>query len=161
MAEMPQLGKQPAKRQPPSRLRHEVRPDSTDDERAPDDTSMLVCDSQTVVPETQLEYAHTGGRGGDNESDYGEPLTPTSAAIVDKLAVKKGPAKADLPPIGFQLFSKVSIEPDVRFSFASHAKKAPELAFPKVNSAPFQPIVEDGPVVGSLNQSAGNIPTGE
>ena len=135
-----------------------MNPDSTDDERATSDASILVYDSQTVVPETQLEHGLTEGLGGDADPDHDEPLTPTSAAIMDKLAIKKAPANSEPPPIVFKplWIPNFNTEPEVRFNFTSQARKATEDAPPKIQSPSFQPIMND-PAVGILNHAAGNV----
>jgi hypothetical protein len=83
MAELSLHGKHQAKRLEPSPLRNEVRAESVVEERRLERSPIRAPDSQYVIRETQLEHHQ------DNESDYGDPLSPSSAALLDRTAVKK------------------------------------------------------------------------
>ncbi|KAF2825351.1 hypothetical protein CC86DRAFT_383251 [Ophiobolus disseminans] len=158
MAELLPKGKQPATRRPPSRLRHEVHIESTDYERAPEDMLIQAPDSQTVVPETRFEETNCG-MDDPTESDYGEPLTPTSAAVVVKLAAEQGPKKSEPSPFAVRLFSKdaFSSQPEVRFSFSSHMRKPAQIA-PTTDRVKSSQAVIEAPAVGMPSTAAGGIP---
>jgi hypothetical protein len=110
MAELPGDSKLPAKRLKLSRLRHEIRPDSTDDERETKKHDVQEPDSDTVVPETQLDYdGHYGfNHGLENESDHGEdvPLSPNALALIERTAVKKTTEAPDASLFTFRPLSK-------------------------------------------------------
>lgn len=156
MTGLPPGREHPAKQKPPSGLRREYRPSSADNECMLTEPSVQVYDSQTVVPETQFEYDHNGGDADGQRGPGDPPLTPTSAAFVDKVAVKKGPAKTESSPFTAKLLAKENYHrpPDVGFSWAPRVGKAPDNAPAKAKSLPFQPIMDDGPTVGSLNDVA-------
>ena len=83
-------GEQLPKEQNPSRLRNEVRPQSTDDERDRRSTAVQVPNSDTIVPETQPGHAgdfHRDDPVADNESEFS--LSPNSAALLERTAVTK------------------------------------------------------------------------
>ncbi|CAI9626467.1 unnamed protein product [Alternaria burnsii] len=83
-------GEQLPKKQNPSRLRNEVRPQSTDDERDRTSTAIQVPNSDTIVPETQPGHAgefHRDDPVADNESEFS--LSPNSAALLERTAVTK------------------------------------------------------------------------
>jgi hypothetical protein len=154
MAEFPPRGSQPRKRQQPSRLRHEVNPDWIEDEIDLGDQSVQVVVSQIVVPETQLEYPEDIRRGATGGMDDDEPLSPSSAAMLDKNAVKKGPEKSAPSPFQIKLFSKDAFShPEVPFSFASQARKAPSIAPSQTKPNSSQPAVEARPSLGSLSMA--------
>jgi hypothetical protein len=83
MAEPPLKGKQPSMKCKPSRLRNEVNPESTDDERASEFHTVQALDSQVLVPETQLGYPES------NETDKKCLLSPRTAAMIDRNIVSK------------------------------------------------------------------------
>lgn len=144
MAEL-SAGKQPAKRFQPSRLRHEVQVESTDDESALEAGPVQAPDSQTVVPETQLE------RHQDNESNYGDPLSPSSVALLDRNTSKKSSQTTHPTFFPVKLFSKESPfngsisapASSVGFSFGQ-PKKAASKTPPKAAAATLQ-LVTTGP----------------
>ena len=96
MAELPRQGKQVPRRQKPSRLRHEVRPESTDDERDRKKPAPQEPDSDAIVPETQPNQDGHYIRDDftpEREPDLDELLTsPGTAELLQRTAVTK---KAD------------------------------------------------------------------
>jgi hypothetical protein len=139
MAELP-AGKQPAKRLKPSRLKYEVRAESTDDEKLSEAGPVQVPDSQTIVPETQLEHQL------DHKSKHGDPLSPFSAALLDRNTHKKSSQIIDSSSFPVRLFSKESFfngsspgpVSSVGFSFGQPKKAASKIP-PKVEAATLLP----------------------
>jgi hypothetical protein len=139
MAELP-AGKQPAKRLKPSRLKYQVRSESTDDEKLSEAGPVQAPDSQTVIPETQLEH-HL-----DHKPKHGDPLSPSSAALLDRNTHKKSSQMIDSTSFPVRLFSKEpffngsSLGPvsSVGFSFGQ-PKKAASKTPPNVEAAPLLP----------------------
>ncbi|KAI4685944.1 uncharacterized protein J4E88_003781 [Alternaria novae-zelandiae] len=97
MAELPRQGKQVPKRQKPSRLRHEVRPESTDDERDRKKPVPQEPDSDAIVPETQPNqdgYYVRNDFTPEREPDLSDlPTSPGTAELLQRTAVTK---KADI-----------------------------------------------------------------
>lgn len=85
----------------PSKLSRQIHSWSTDDSRAPTPEGMQVPDSQTVIPETQLDDDANDMHGDDDGS-----VSPETAALIAKNSVAK--SKTAVEPIPFQLnlFSK-------------------------------------------------------
>ncbi|KAF1850209.1 uncharacterized protein K460DRAFT_350291 [Cucurbitaria berberidis CBS 394.84] len=111
MAGLPSKGKQPAKTHKPSRLRNEVRPESTDDERDVEKHNIQVPHSDSVIPDTQLqqdERIDGVGHRFDKRSDYGEevPLSPNSADIIERNAVRKMTEALEPAPFTIKLLTK-------------------------------------------------------
>jgi hypothetical protein len=139
MAEPP-AGKQPAKRLKPSRLKYEVRAESTDDENLSEAGPVQLPESQTVVPETQLEH-HL-----DHKSKHGDPLSPSSAALLDRNTHEKSSQIIDFTSFPVRLFSKEpfsngsSAAPvsSVGFSFGQ-PKKAASKTPPKIEAVMLLP----------------------
>jgi hypothetical protein len=130
MAEPPLKGKHPSTKCKPSRLRNEVNPESTDDERASEFHTVQAPDSQVLVPETQLGYPE------GNETDNKCPLSPGTAAMLDrntvsKRAESKKPVDLTVNYLSRPTLSSESISTpkvDVRFQFGQPpfaAKKPP------------------------------------
>jgi hypothetical protein len=148
MAELPGNGKQPPERHKPSRLRHEIRLDSPDDERESKEHVVQEPNSDTVVPETQLDYnGHYNdfNRGFDAHSDYGDdiPLSPNSLAVLKRTAVTKKPEALEPTPFTIKLLSKAGLNDNSAssvtpaFSFGQ-AKKASSKTPPKEGVAASQ-----------------------
>ncbi|CAN9360182.1 unnamed protein product [Alternaria alternata] len=100
-------GEQLPKEQNPSRLRNEVRPESTDDERDPRSTAIQVPNSDTIVPETQPGHAgdfHCGDPVADNESEFS--LSPNSVALLERTAVTKKTETTQCIPFFGKLLSR-------------------------------------------------------
>lgn len=123
-----------------------MRPSSTDDERVVETRSIQAPDSETVVPETQLEYENDIGQetehGLDSDFDLNVPLTPRSAALLDSCAVKKVIDKPEPPSFAIKLLTKPTLgdsdditAPPITFSFGQ-AKRTNSKAAP----APIQPV---------------------
>ncbi|KNG50780.1 hypothetical protein TW65_01758 [Stemphylium lycopersici] len=110
MAEQAGRGKHSAKRHKPSRLRNEVRPDSTDDERDSQRRTVQQPDSDTTVTETQVDdipRLNEHVDSGDEACGAGDPLMADDQATIDRLGiVKKAKATASKPDQIFELFSK-------------------------------------------------------
>ncbi|KAG9187532.1 hypothetical protein G6011_05403 [Alternaria panax] len=90
MAETADKDRPLPKKQRPSRLRNQVHPESTDDERDRNKNTVHAPNSETVIPETQPDRDgnyHHDDPGPDNESD--SSLSPNSAAFLERTAVKK------------------------------------------------------------------------
>lgn len=151
--------KPPARRQQPSRLRHEIHQDSTDDERASKQQSIQVLNSQTVIPETQLGHAQNI----DKESDYGEPLTPTSAAVIENYGVKKVSEKAEPVSFGVMLFSKNwnSSQPEPQFMFSSQGRKAAQVVPDNVQPKSSHPTLDIKEPEGQKQATHGSRANGE
>jgi hypothetical protein len=113
MVELSTREEPPALRHKPSRLRHEVRIESNDDERAAvKDHSVQEPDSQLAIPETQP--LADSNPSNDRQSTYGETeLSPNAAATLQRLAVKKGP-EAGMSSFAVRLLSKEAfgVDPD-------------------------------------------------
>ena len=103
----------------PSRLRHEIHPESTDDSSGPDEVQ--VPDSQVIVPETQGE-----------EISEDVPLSPKSTAVLKRNAVSKTKGKRPVELTTFGLkFPNDQLEngnratsPSAGFAFAKPAKQS-------------------------------------
>lgn len=98
MAELPRQGKQVSKRQKPSRLRHEVRPESTDDERDRKKPAPQEADTDAIVPETQPNqdgYYIRDDFTPEREPNFDNlPTSPGTAELLQRTAVTK---KAETP----------------------------------------------------------------
>jgi len=117
MAELPRQGKQVPKRQKPSRLRHEVRPESTDDERDRKKPAPQEPDSDAIVPETQPNqdgYYVRNDFTPEYEPNFDNlPTSPGTAELLHRTAVTK---KADTHTSSW-----------VPFAFNTRAKETPGL----------------------------------
>ena len=117
MAELPRQGKQVPKRQKPSRLRHEVRPESTDDERDRKKPAPQEPDSDAIVPETQPNqdgYYVRHDFTPEREPDLSDlPTSPGTAELLQRTAVTK---KADTHTSSW-----------VPYVFSTRTKETPEL----------------------------------
>ena len=117
MAELPRQGKQVPKRQKPSRLRHEVRPESTDDERDRKKPAPQEPDSDAIVPETQPNqdgYYVRNDFTPEREPDLSDlPTSPGTAELLQRTAVTK---KADIHTSSW-----------VPFAFSTRTKETPGL----------------------------------
>jgi hypothetical protein len=148
MAEHGARGQQPPKRNKPSRLRYEMQADSRDDQGVTAGNCVQVPDSQTVIPETQLDNG-TYGQAHDKEFDRGEPLSPNSAAILDRTAAKKGTETIASSPITVTYLTKDSFSnpsgsaPLPTFSF-SQAKRTVKV-LPKVEATTSHPPASANP----------------
>jgi hypothetical protein len=176
MAELPGNGKQPAKHHKPSRLRHEVRPDSTDDEREAKKAKKPVVqepDSDTVVPETQLDHDghyNDSNRGLDVQSDYGYdiPMSPNSLAMLERVAVAKKPEAPESTPFTVKLLSKMDFAPNDSsassvtpfFSFGQ-ARKSPSKTPPKEEVAASQSTAHASLTSPPLEQRDEQVPNGK
>jgi hypothetical protein len=104
MAEVPAEGKRPHYK--PSQLKNQINVESIDDERTPEVDSVQAPDSQIVIPETQFDQDQEAGHVLDNESDHGDViLSPMSAAVLDRNAVRKNSETVDTP-FAVTLFTK-------------------------------------------------------
>ncbi|CAO2647639.1 Nn.00g085610.m01.CDS01 [Neocucurbitaria sp. VM-36] len=140
MAELPSKGKQPAKRLKPSRLRNEIRPESTDDERGSVKHIIQEPDSETHIPATQLGQ----NDGMDHQTDYAEEvlLSPNSAAVLERNAIKKtvgpsAPAPCAIPFLtkeSLGLGSNSALSPSLFFAFGQ-ARKASSRTLPTEGAA--------------------------
>lgn len=129
MADPPPKGRRPTKRLKPSRLRNEIRPESTDDERDPQRHTIQVPHNDTIIPETQLGQTE----GSDHRSDCGDDmlLSPNSAAVLKRNTVEKVIGPSASAPCAIKLLTKEAFElrgtsqssPSFSFSFG-HARKA-------------------------------------
>jgi hypothetical protein len=100
-------GEQLPKEQNLSRLRNEVRPESTDDERDRTSTVVQVPNSDTIIPETQpshVENFHHDDPVADNESEFS--LSPNSAALLERTAVTKKTETTQCVPFFGKLLSR-------------------------------------------------------
>ena len=107
MAELPSKGKQPAKRLKPSRLRNEIRPESTNNEGGSVKLIIQEPDSETLIPETQLGL----NDGIDHQTDYGEEvlLSPNSVAVLERNAIKKPTGPLAPAPCAIQFLTKEAL----------------------------------------------------
>jgi hypothetical protein len=132
MAMPPSKGKHPSAEYKPSRLRQQVNPESTDDERVPESHSIQSPDSQIVVPESQFDHPE------DIRTDEQAPLSPRTTAMLERTTVRKNTESAKpLETFTGQLFSRPAVfgestlrqEPAVRFTFGQppNAAKKPAL----------------------------------
>jgi hypothetical protein len=123
----------------------EIRPDPTDDERESMKHVVQEPNSDTVVPETQLD--HNGhynnfNRGFDAQSNYDDdiPLSPNSLAVLERTAVTKKREAPEPTPFTFKLLSKTDRSASLvtpAFSFRQ-ARKAPSKTPPKEEVAASQ-----------------------
>ena len=158
MAELPSKGKQPVKRHKPSRLRNEIRPESTDDERRSERRTILEPHSDTVIPDTQPEQNERI----ENQSDYGEEvlLSPNSAAMLERNAVKKtkepsGPASFAIRLLTketFGLGASPASSSSPSFSFGQ-ATKVPSKIPPKDETATTQSTTPAKPVDAAIEHT--------
>ncbi|KAH7074084.1 hypothetical protein FB567DRAFT_189548 [Paraphoma chrysanthemicola] len=133
MAGTPSNGKAAAKPLPPSQLRNEFRANSTDDESATSKAQVEAPDSQSAIPETQLEHQDVDGRGNLEPDHGGEPLSPRSSAVLEKYKTKKNVNNVDTSSLAVKLYAKndfkplssSELAPSVGFSFGQ-PKKAPK-----------------------------------
>jgi hypothetical protein len=79
----------------PSGLRHEVNPESADDERAQGHEQIQVPDSQEAVPETQL----TANYGLDSDA----PDSPNTRAVIERNHISNSKAKESVDAIPFNV----------------------------------------------------------
>lgn len=164
MAELARRGQLPPKQLRPSRLKYEIHPGSTDDEGSTTESLVQATDSQIVIPETQLdEGAYVQPH--ENESDYGEPLSPNSAAILERTAAKKGTESSAADPFtvkfltkdGFSSESKSASTPTFSFSQARKTAKTP----PKVEATTSHPPALTSPTDKEHGYSADRAGNGE
>ncbi|CAN9087830.1 unnamed protein product [Alternaria alternata] len=100
-------GEQLPKKQNPSRLRNEVRPQLTDDQWDRASTAVQVPNSETIVPETQPSHVgdfHHDDPVADNESEFS--LSPNSAALLERTAVTKKMETTECIPFYGKLLSR-------------------------------------------------------
>jgi hypothetical protein len=130
MAELSAGGKQPHYK--PSRLKNQVSLESGDEDRTLEVVPVQAPDSQVVIPETQFDQNQEVGHALDNESDHGDViLSPKSAAILERNAVKKKNETIDTP-FAVTLFTKDRISKEnstlpiasVGFSFGQPKRAA-------------------------------------
>tara|TARA_R110002003_G_scaffold62_9_gene5625 strand:+ start:7911 stop:8441 length:531 start_codon:yes stop_codon:yes gene_type:complete len=148
MAELPSVGKAPVRRRP-SQLRHELHADSTDDEKAAESYRVEAPDSQTTIPETQIEHQDVAG-GRDAESEYGDDgLSPRSVAVLKQCATKKDAKAFEASSFAVKLLTKENLHagsssrsaPSVGFCFGQ-PKKAVNTTPTDVKSRVSIPVVE-------------------
>lgn len=137
---------QPAKRQPASRLRNQVDQESVDDERASASSKVRVPDSQFFVPKTQL-----------GEPQNNDPLSPRSAALLERASVKKSAETKDSPALVFKPLTKDSYAhgPSVRFTFGQPAKAASNTP-PNAEVPSKQPLIKS-PAAAQSSNGGGNL----
>jgi hypothetical protein len=150
MAELPEKGRH-AKRHKPSRLRNEIRPESTNDKRDTQKHVVQVPHSDTIVLETQLD---DNGRfdatdfdlGLTNKPDDGEvPLSPRSAAMLERNTATKKTQPPESTPLTIKLLSKIDFSKRVdsssvpSFSFGRPTKASSKTS-PNVEIATTQSI---------------------
>ncbi|CAN9094140.1 unnamed protein product [Alternaria alternata] len=100
-------GEQLPKKQNPSRLRNELRPQLTDDQWDRASTAVQVPNSDTIVPETQPSHVgdfHHDDPVADNESEFS--LSPNSAALLERTAVTKKMETTECIPFYGKLLSR-------------------------------------------------------
>ena len=138
---------QPAKRQPASRLKNQVDQDSADDERASGSSKVQVPDSQFCVPETQL-----------GEPQNNDPLSPRSAALLERASVKKSDEAKDPPPLVFKLLTKDSYAhgPSVGFTFGQPTK--PVSNTPPNTDVPSKQTLLKSPAAAQSSNGGDNLP---
>ncbi|KAL1801309.1 hypothetical protein ACET3X_001651 [Alternaria dauci] len=107
MAGKARRSEHPPKRQKLSRLRNEVRPESTDDEWDRRNNIVQVPNSDTVVSGTQPDHGGDSYHEDpipDNQSDIS--LSPNSAALLERTAVTKKTKKIEHIPFSINLLSR-------------------------------------------------------
>lgn len=136
----------------PSRLRNEVHPESTDDERAPEEEHVQVPDSQNEIPETQPEDFV------DNVDDQtcppaSPPVSPSTEAMIKKCGVAKPKVLADPTPFTSKLLSRDHLP-------GGHRSPSPGFIFgparPRTNQSPMTSIggnISPNPMHGSVASS--------
>jgi hypothetical protein len=172
MAEMQGNGKQPPTRRKPSGLRHELRPDSTDDERETKKHIVQVPHSDTVVPETQPDHEerfNNFSRDFDNVTYYGDdvPLSPNSLAVLERTAVTKKPEVLESTSFTVRLLSKEAFSKGESsassttptFSFGQ-ARKDLSRSPPKEEVAAPQPIAHASLTSPPIQQPEEQVPNG-
>ena len=140
MAEQAGRGKNSAKRHKPSRLRQEVRPDSTDDERDSERRTVQQPDSDTIVPETQIDdipRLDEHINGDDEAGGAGDPLMEDDQATIARLGIRKK-ATTSKPDQAFELFSKKP----------SGSSDIPVSSLPAFSFAPPRQILNKTPLKG-------------
>jgi hypothetical protein len=122
----------------PSRLRHEIRQESTDDDRATDHIELQVFDSDIVIPETQPKHSPNANDGDDFL------LSPKSKAMLAKNAISKSKSATGMDPMEVTLLSKeplsgTSLEHSQRtFTFSPYttSRKSPSDEHPSKKTSP-------------------------
>ena len=113
MSGLPGKGKQAPKGPKPSRLRHEVRPESTDDER--DGKKPIIQEplSDSIVPETQPDhngYFIRDDNGPDHEPDLSNlPTSPSATAFLERTTVTKKAEVSERVALAFKPLSRESL----------------------------------------------------
>jgi hypothetical protein len=138
--------------------------DSTDDEKVTAGNLVQAPDSQTVIPETQLDD-RAYGQAHDSKCDRDEPLSPNSAAILDRTAAKKGTEKTEASPFAVKFLTKdifstqSSSAPVPTFSF-SQAKRTAKVP-PKVEATTLHLPASAHPTNNEPSHSTDRTRTGE
>lgn len=137
MAELTEKGKRPVQMHPSSKLRNEIHPESTDDERDKRKYVAQEPDSDTVIPETPLAR--------HRQLEREASLSPKARAVVECNVVKKKPRASNPSPVAFRLFTKESIGIGDRTftpassSFSYGPRKMPQkMKIPQVQTADVQ-----------------------
>lgn len=115
----------PAKERNPSRLRHEIRPNSTDDNRDNQEDVVQAPHSDTIVCDTQLDISrHATGRMESKcpEMDSTEPpLSPKSRVTLERFAATKKISIPESDAILFRTFHKEPVETGGKLALRSQA----------------------------------------
>ncbi|USP79560.1 uncharacterized protein yc1106_06834 [Curvularia clavata] len=115
--------KPPAKERKPSRLRYEIRLDSTNDDRDSQGNVVQAPHSDTIVFDTQLDisgHATEHMERKDPEPEFTEPpLSPKSRVTLERFAATKKTTIPETDTILFKTFSKELVEPGSKLALLS------------------------------------------
>lgn len=151
---LPSVKKQRTEPIRPSRLRHECRLESIDDEQVTEGHPLQATDSHGNSLITQFVDDADVFHGGGDDSDYGEPdLSPVTAATLERLALKKTPEADTSSQFAVRFLTKEDFEANtssLTFSFENIGKVNAKTNLEKVDSTPQS---GDGVADTSLNDN--------
>ena len=137
-----------------SRLRHEVKADSTDDEQFLAGEQVQVPDGQVVVPETQ--FGDNVGMDSDALTEFGG-MSPNSRALLERNSVSKAKEIVDASPVQFGIQRDKFIpglretSPGTGFTFgaAGPKKSKPNAPSRRTNASTSQRFAEKAPLTST------------
>lgn len=171
MTEMLSKEKQQAKKYKPSRLRHELCPTSNEETECQKTVRVREPPPDSLLSgATAAQHRHCEGldQGHDNISDYGEevPLSPKSAAILERNAITKITEPGAPSPIVVKLLSKegFGLEDSPAFSppfVFRQARKMSSKTSPKDQPNIAQSSMRSNLPDGVIDQVGGHFPDNE
>lgn len=124
MADQAARRRMPAKGQKPSRLRHEIRPESAEDKRESHSHVVQEPHSDVVIPNTQTDssrHAKEHLEIRDSTSDLSDiPLSPNSLGTLSRFGTSKKTSVLESDPAIFKTFTKNPPEIESASVFTPH-----------------------------------------